>query len=97
MGNYPQKQWMGMPKVLKNVWISMHHKCEVCIVASGRNLEHLLWHMYILLFYMPPIRTKVIHDLTIATINKCLEFQNDWLKIIPIMYNCTQFRPIPLC
>ena len=44
-----------------------------------------------------PIRTKIIYDLTIAIINKCFEFQNDWLKIIPVRYNCTQFCPIPPC
>ena len=44
-----------------------------------------------------PICTKITYDLTIAIINKCFEFQNDWLKIIPVRYNCTQFCPIPLC
>ena len=24
---------------------------------------------------------------------KCFEFQNDWLKVIPIRYNCIQFCP----
>ena len=44
-----------------------------------------------------PIHTKIMYDLTIATINKCFEFQNDWFKIIHIRYNCMQFCPIPLC
>ena len=44
-----------------------------------------------------PIHTKIMYDLTIAIINKCFEFQNDWLKMIPIRYNCTQFSLIPLC
>ena len=44
-----------------------------------------------------PIYTKNLYDLTIAIINKCFEFQNDWLKIIPVRYNCTQFCSIPLC
>ena len=46
---------------------------------------------------LPPMHTKVIYDLTIAIINKYFEFQNDWLKIIPVRYNFTQFCPIPLC
>ena len=41
-----------------------------------------------------PIRTKIIYDLTIAITNKYFEFQNDWLKIIRIRYNGTQFCPI---
>ena len=44
-----------------------------------------------------PICTKIMYDLSTAIINKCFEFQNDWLKIIPVRYNCTQFCPIPLC
>ena len=44
-----------------------------------------------------PIYTKITYDLTTAIINKCFEFQNDWLKIILDRYNCTQFCPIPLC
>ena len=44
-----------------------------------------------------PICVKVIHDLTVAIINKCFEFQNDWLEIIRIRYNCSQFCPIPVC
>ena len=59
------------------------------------------------------IYTKIIYNLTIAIVNECFEFQNDfliiaiinkcfefqnyWLKIIRIRYNCTQFCPIPLC
>ena len=43
-----------------------------------------------------PMYTKTLHDLTIAIINKSFEFQNYWLKIIRIRYNCTQFCPIPL-
>ena len=43
-----------------------------------------------------PIYTKIIYDLTIAAINKYFEFQSDWLKIIRIRYNCTQFCLIPL-
>ena len=27
-------------------------RCEVCIVAGGRNFEHLLGAIYVLLFYM---------------------------------------------
>ena len=41
------------------------------------------------------IYTKVIHYLVIV-INKCFKFQNDWLKIIHIRYNCTQFCRILL-
>ena len=37
------------------------------------------------------MHTKIMHDLTIAIINKCFEFQNDWLKIIRIRCNCTKF------
>ena len=33
---------------------------------------------------------------TIAIVNKCFKFQNDWLKIICIRHNCTQFCSIPL-
>ena len=43
-----------------------------------------------------PLCTKIMHDLTIANINKCFEFQKDWLKIIRTRYNCTQFHLIPL-
>ena len=28
-----------------------------------------------------------MYDFTVATINKCFELQNDWLKIICIRYN----------
>ena len=44
-----------------------------------------------------PICTKIINDLTIAIINKCFKFENDWFKIIRIRYNFTQFCPVPLC
>ena len=40
--------------------------------------------------------TKFTYDFDIAIIYKCFEFQNDWLKIIRIWYNCTQFCPTPL-
>ena len=43
------------------------------------------------------VYTKFIYDLTNAIINKCFNYQNDWLKIIRIRYNCMQFCPIPLC
>ena len=32
-----------------------------------------------------------MYDLTTAIVNKCFEFQNDWLNIICIRYNCTHF------
>ena len=44
-----------------------------------------------------PNYTKIIHDFTIAIRNKLFEFQNDWLKIIRIRYECMQFCLIPLC
>ena len=44
-----------------------------------------------------PIYTRFTYDLTIAIINKCFEFQNDYLKVIRIRHNCTQFCPIPPC
>ena len=35
-----------------------------------------------------PIYTKIMYDFSITFINKCFEFQNDWLKIIrPIACN----------
>ena len=34
--------------------------------------------------------TKIVYDLTVVIINKC-DGQNDWLKIICIRYNSTQF------
>ena len=37
-----------------------------------------------------------MYDLTIAIKNKYFEFENDWLKIIRIRCNCTQFCRIPL-
>ena len=40
---------------------------------------------------------KIIFNLAIAIINECFEFQNDWLKIIRIRFNCKRFCPIPLC
>ena len=43
------------------------------------------------------IHTKNIYDLTIAIINKCLEFQIDWFKIIRTGCHCTHFRPVSLC
>ena len=43
------------------------------------------------------IYTTIIYYLTIANINKNFEIQNDSLKIIRIMYNCTQLCPIALC
>ena len=52
----------------------------------------------------PPLRlsitamyTKYIFHLTIAIIDKCLEFQRYWLEIIRIRYNFTQFFAIPPC
>ena len=42
------------------------------------------------------IYTKIIYYLIIAIINKCFEFQNDWLNVILIRYNGTQFCPNPL-
>ena len=42
------------------------------------------------------IYTKNMYDITIAIIYKFFEFQNDWLEIIRIRDNCTQFYPIPL-
>ena len=56
-----------------------------------------VFFLKILMVKNSPIYTKNIYDLTTAIINKCFEFQNDWLKIIPVRYNCTQFCPIPLC
>ena len=44
-----------------------------------------------------PMYTKKISDLTIAIINKCIEFQNHWPKIICIRYNGMPFCPKPLC
>ena len=43
-----------------------------------------------------PHKYKNYIYLTISIINKCFEFENDWLKIICIRYKCTQFCPIPL-
>ena len=40
---------------------------------------------------------KNIYYFTIAIINKCFEFANDWLKIIRTRYNCTPFYTVPLC
>ena len=34
-----------------------------------------------------PIHTKIIYELTLASINKCFEFKNDWLKTIRMRYN----------
>ena len=31
-----------------------------------------------------PTVKKIIYDLTFAIVNKCFEFQNDMIKIIPI-------------
>ena len=44
-----------------------------------------------------PKHTKIIYDHTIAIINNFFKFHNDWLKIILIKYNCTQFCPRLLC
>ena len=44
-----------------------------------------------------PIHTKIMYDLTIAIIDKCFEFQNNWFKIIRMGYYCKQIFPIPLC
>ena len=44
-----------------------------------------------------PIYTKITNDLTIILINKCFEFQNNWLKMIRIRYKCMQICPMPLC
>ena len=41
--------------------------------------------------------TKMIYDLTTATINNCLQFQNDWFKIIRNRYRCMQFCSLLLC
>ena len=38
----------------------------------------------------------IIYYLTISIINECFKFQNDWLKIIRIKYNCIQFCPKPM-
>ena len=45
----------------------------------------------------PPTFKKIVFDFTIAIINKCFEFQNDWLTINRIRLNCTQFCPLTLC
>ena len=42
-----------------------------------------------------PIYTKISYDLTIAIVNKCCEFQNDWFKIMRIWCSCMQFCLIP--
>ena len=42
--------------------------------------SHLPYEEIIYLIY-----TKTIHDLTNAIVNKCFEFQNDWLKIVRII------------
>ena len=44
-----------------------------------------------------PLHAKIIYVLTIAIINECFEFQNDWFKIIRISYSCTPFCSIPFC
>ena len=44
-----------------------------------------------------PMCTQILHYFTIAIIIKYFQFQSDWLKIILIRQNCTQFCPIPLC
>ena len=44
-----------------------------------------------------PVHIKIIHCIAVAAINKYFEFQNDWLKIIRIKYNCTKFCPMQMC
>ena len=40
---------------------------------------------------------KITYCFTIAIINECFKFKNDWLKIIYTRYYCTQFCPTMLC
>ena len=40
-----------------------------------------------------PIHAKIMYYLTIAITNKYLKFHNNWLKIIRLKHNCTEFCP----
>ena len=58
----------------------------------------LCYHRYILGLTSSSYResiavvyTKILYYQTIAIINKCFKFQNDWLKITHIRYNWMQF------
>ena len=44
-----------------------------------------------------PTYLKIMYYLTIAIINKCFKFYDDWLKIICIRTIACNFCPIPLC